>query len=227
LVILVVLALRALVGSRLSGRWLHALWLVVMIRIATPWAPEVQWSPFALLPGTSLAITADRTSHTPFTAITAPSVELTSPLQGQRLQSQQMTGPSADLDIPQVATQPPGVEPLHVVYGIWLAGIILLGAYVCWASTRLWRTVTGERLVTDQVVLELLEDCKQTMHVRAPIGVIVTDKTTSPALFGCIRPRLLLPPGVLETLDRNELRHVFLHELAHLRRHSWSSADSH
>jgi Tol biopolymer transport system component len=57
------------------------------------------------------------------------------------------------------------------------------------------------------------------MGIRIILGVVATDKVKSPALFGFIRPRLLLPKGMLETLSREELRYVFLHELAHLKRH--------
>ncbi|MDH4240212.1 MAG: M56 family metallopeptidase, partial [Phycisphaerae bacterium] len=47
---------------------------------------------------------------------------------------------------------------------------------------------------------------------------IVTDKVKGPALFGFVRPRLLLPVGVVETHSEKELRHIFLHELSHLKR---------
>jgi len=41
----------------------------------------------------------------------------------------------------------------------------------------------------------------------------------SPALCGWWRPRLLLPTGLAERLSGDELCHVLLHELAHLKRH--------
>ncbi|HOA74636.1 MAG TPA: hypothetical protein PL151_02070 [Phycisphaerae bacterium] len=41
LVIVVVLALRKVLGPYLPARWLHAMWLVVIIRTALPWTPEV------------------------------------------------------------------------------------------------------------------------------------------------------------------------------------------
>jgi len=74
------------------------------------------------------------------------------------------------------------------------------------------------RVLTSQRVLELLEDCKRAMGVRTLLGVVVTDRVPGPALFGFIRPRLLLPPELVENLSAEELRHVLLHELAHLRR---------
>ncbi|HON66042.1 MAG TPA: M56 family metallopeptidase [Phycisphaerae bacterium] len=135
-----------------------------------------------------------------------------------------LLSPSADEPPPTAGTKSTagaleGFSILQLFYVLWLTGILVLAACVGWSCVCLWRTVTAERLVTDQSVLELLEDCRQAMGVRAPVALMVTDKTTTPALFGFIRPRLLLPPGVLESLDHRELRHVFMHELAHLRRH--------
>ncbi len=40
-----------------------------------------------------------------------------------------------------------------------------------------------------------------------------------PCLFGFLRPRLLLPPQFTRGFSDNELRHVFLHELGHVKRH--------
>jgi hypothetical protein len=45
-----------------------------------------------------------------------------------------------------------------------------------------------------------------------------TRELSGPALLGLLKPVLLLPEGLVEKLSSRELRHVFLHELAHLRR---------
>ncbi len=73
--------------------------------------------------------------------------------------------------------------------------------------------------MTDQKILDLLEDCKAEMGIRTTLGVVATDKVKSACLFGFVRPRLLLPKGMIEALNREELRYVFLHELGHLKRH--------
>jgi len=90
---------------------------------------------------------------------------------------------------------------------------------VAGGNLHLWWLVTRERPLTDQKILDLLEDCKSEMGIRTILGVVITDKVKSPALFGFVRPRLLLPTGITENLSLKELRHVFLHELAHLKRH--------
>ena len=67
-------------------------------------------------------------------------------------------------------------------------------------------------------MLNLLEDCKQLLKVHVPIDVVQSAKISSPALLGFLRPRLLLPNSMIESFEQEELRHVFLHELAHLKR---------
>ena len=74
-------------------------------------------------------------------------------------------------------------------------------------------------MITQQKILELLEDCKFQLGLQTVIGVVETDGVKTPCLFGYLRPRLLLPHGILDEMGREELRYVFLHELAHLKRH--------
>lgn len=101
---------------------------------------------------------------------------------------------------------------------MWLAGRLILALRVAQVNLRLWMAVRGGKALTSQRVLELLEDCKRAMGVKTLVGIVVTDRVSGPALFGFIRPRLLLPPELAENLTAEELRHVLLHELAHLRR---------
>ncbi len=107
---------------------------------------------------------------------------------------------------------------------VWLLGMVVVAARVAAETARLWRSISPARLVTDSTVLELLEDCRQLMRVRAPLVLVETDEVASPVLYGFLRPRLLVPNGMLSSLTHDEKRFVFLHELAHVRRHdiAWS-----
>ena len=102
---------------------------------------------------------------------------------------------------------------------LWLVGAIVLAGYILIRSFRLWRAVRSERPVTDQRILDLLEDCKMQMRIQTIVAVVVTDKIKTPVLFGFLRPRILLPQGLVEAIGMDDLEYVFLHELAHLKRH--------
>lgn len=108
-------------------------------------------------------------------------------------------------------------SPVQLLACIWLAGVLVVAITILRQSLRLLR-LSRQRLLTDPQVLNLLEDCKQQMGVSNYLAVVETEQVSGPALFGFIRPRLLLPPGLSHSLQREQLRHVLLHELAHLKR---------
>jgi hypothetical protein len=72
--------------------------------------------------------------------------------------------------------------------------------------------------VTAEQVTSLLERCKEEMGVYAPVSVVVTGDVSMPSLLGFVRPRILLPEGLLELLRPDQLRFILLHELAHVKR---------
>src|ERR1022692_2967400 len=67
-------------------------------------------------------------------------------------------------------------------------------------------------------LLELLDDCRRELGVARRVELLETDAVTSPALFGFFELRLLLPRGLAEKFTPRELRYIFLHELAHVKR---------
>ena len=67
-------------------------------------------------------------------------------------------------------------------------------------------------------MLALLDECRNSLGVCQPLEVVETNLVASPALYGWRQPWLLLPEGLLQNFSYAELRHVFLHELAHVKR---------
>jgi len=106
-----------------------------------------------------------------------------------------------------------------IVVAAWLVGAAVCASWLLVEALATALAFRGRRPVTDKAMLDLLEDCKDELGIRTYLAIIETPSVRAPALFGWIRPRLLLPPGVLARLSPAQLRHVFLHELAHLKRH--------
>jgi beta-lactamase regulating signal transducer with metallopeptidase domain/uncharacterized GH25 family protein len=232
-----VLAAQWLFRKQLTPRWRYSLWLLVVARLALPFAPESGLSVFncfrsfhtpAALPTVA---TVQKTVNTP-----APAPAGTPAIYQQEI-DRYFTTPdptpppaSAVTEIapttPRAAAQRATPPPQHrafpwmiLLFNVWLAGGIALIVHVFLANQRLSRRMRGRRPVTESSVLGLLEDCKQSMGVWSPVQVLETRDVSSPALYGFIRPRLLLPEGLIARFTRQELRHVFLHELAHVKRH--------
>jgi bla regulator protein BlaR1 len=102
---------------------------------------------------------------------------------------------------------------------LWIVGAMVFGMIILVKSFQFWRIVRRGPPSTDKKVLELSEACKTLMAVRKDVPVTITDRVKSPAIFGYFKPRLLLPSFIFDTLEKDDLRCIFLHELGHLKRH--------
>jgi beta-lactamase regulating signal transducer with metallopeptidase domain len=204
--ILLVLVAQKLFGKRLSPRWRYSLWLLVIVRLALPWTVPSSASLFNILnlPGYHFAATP-RAAAVAESPVGASATTLAAVPAGQTF-----------------AFKWPGRQTLSTssfwLLTGWLGGAALLTGYLFVTHWRFSRNVAARRPITNSSVLNLLEDCKQQMDVRAPVTLIETDNVGSPALFGFIRPRLLLPVGLIQNFSLTELRYIFLHELGHIKR---------
>ncbi|MCH7557923.1 MAG: PD40 domain-containing protein [Planctomycetes bacterium] len=227
LLICFIFLFQAVLRNKLGARWHYCLWLLLLIRMAMPWAPQSRVSVFNLIPQSlpqrqTEYIQQDVGDDTVSSDAASPSTAESTPVSTTGVAqdtSKAITvapeiGKEAGSQLKPLFSKAADILPL-----VWLTGALALAVYVCASNFNLLRIVKRERPLTDQKILDLLEDCKAEMGIRIILGVVATDKVKSPALFGFIRPRLLLPAGMLETLSPKELRHVFLHELAHLKRH--------
>jgi beta-lactamase regulating signal transducer with metallopeptidase domain len=100
----------------------------------------------------------------------------------------------------------------------WLAGAAALAAWVALSAFRLWLRVRRLPAVTDPAAVALLGECSREMGVGRPPRLVLAGGFSTPCLMGALRPRLLIPPGVLRDFGRDELRLIFLHEVGHQRR---------
>jgi beta-lactamase regulating signal transducer with metallopeptidase domain len=199
--ILLVGALLWMARERIPARWRYALWLVVLVRLAIPVAPASSVSLFNLLDSPAGRITA---------------VELRRPVpEGVALPRIHAAPHTAELWWPGGEV----TRLARMVGWIWLSGFALLALRLAGASIQLHRQLRRERPpVIAPAVVQLLRACGREMGIRRAVLIRETELVRSPALHGMVRPVLLLPAGVMEGFTSEELRFVFLHELAHLKR---------
>jgi beta-lactamase regulating signal transducer with metallopeptidase domain len=203
--IVLVLAVQWAFGRRLNPRWRYGLWLLVMIRLALPWTAPSSLSLFNVFnrpaPAFSGGIHSSGQGSVQPTSVNAT----TQPAKGSTLapvnaSSQRSLG-------------------LSWLVALWAIGGSTLAFYLLAVHHRLSKRVAAYRSLTNAPVMTLLQECKHQMGVRVPITLVETTKVGSPALFGFIRPRLLLPAGLTQSFSLDEMRYVFLHELSHIKRH--------
>ncbi len=87
---------------------------------------------------------------------------------------------------------------------IWIIGAIAVLLRASIAAARLHFAIRRRR---------------QAAALHSGLALIECDLVATPALHGLFRPLLLLPENFRESFGDDELRHVVMHELWHLRRH--------
>ena len=205
--ILLVLALQWAFGRRLSPGWRYGLWLLVALRLALPWTVPSAVSLFNFTSLISAPISGARATPRP------PGSPALSPA---TVVQEVGSGEGTAVRLP-AATSRSGWAISWPVW-LWLAGAGSLAVYLAISHCRIAGRIKAQRPLVDARLMNLLEDCKQLMGVRAPVTLIESREVGSPSLFGFMRPRLLLPAGLAGSFSLDELRYVFLHELAHIKR---------
>ena len=193
ILIVLVLAAQRLCGRRLGPRWRSAMWLLVVLRLALPWTIP---SPASL-----------------FNVLRLPAVAAHPPTEPAPVEPINVSGGDAQWTAAAVSS----IRGNWFAW-LWAAGALSLAGYAMAAHYAFRRRVSGLRPLTDGPTLGLLEDCKALMGVRTPVTLVETEAIASPMIFGFVRPRLLLPKGLVAGFASEELRHIFLHELAHIKR---------
>jgi beta-lactamase regulating signal transducer with metallopeptidase domain len=196
LLAILVLAVQAALGRRLNPRWRHALWLLVLLRLILPTLPESNLSLYRFAPAEPPLHLA---APPPAPAIAPPIPASTTP---------------APLEIPAPPTD--YVSPTLTL--LWLTGASALALLTLVVNHRFARHVARAPQITDPALREIFADAKTELAIRRPIRLVESPRVSSPAIMGLFTPTLLLPAGAREKFDPRELRFIFLHELAHLKR---------
>jgi len=114
------------------------------------------------------------------------------------------------------------VKPVWQVYAmaVWLAGMFILGGWLIIKLLHLRKA--DRRLATTASLPESFYDaiarCAKSLELRRAPKVVLTRKVACPAVFGVVRPVLLMPAGYLSKMTRRDTEHMLLHELAHIKR---------
>lgn len=229
LLVLVVLGLRAAFKERLAPKWRHALWFLVVARLALPLTVETPWSAFNLLnpaakpplipatvapvqtaPGLEMQVQASAVPEKGNEGVSVPVSASVAPVAARTETSPRSVAP--------VPSAPSSFQWAQWLTRFWLLGIVVLGLRLSLAVALFTRRMRQARPVTDTTALELLAECARRAGVARVPQLLECDAVNTPAICGHWRPRLLVPPGMLAAFTHEELRHVFFHELAHVKR---------
>ena len=215
----VVLTAQWILGRRLSAGWRCNLWLIVVCRFLLPFSLPSQVSVFNLVSRGPAAVkpaaVAPTGSNPSLRTAIADEAQTTATIPMSTSQAApDVTG--AGKTLPPIARARAAFRPSLPLLWAFGAGALVIGLAA--SSIRLtWRLRTAVP-VEDGAVRDLLNQCAEEMGVGRAVFLVESGAVGCPALHGVWRPKLILPPGVSRSLSAEQLRFVFLHEMAHVRR---------
>jgi bla regulator protein blaR1 len=214
-----ILLAQQMLRKRMPPSWRYGLWLLLVIRLLMPLSPPSALSIF------NLAKTAptSRGAANPARSLSfsAPPGTIISINESPARQVTDIRDSSSDTaPAPLRVANPPArkVDWLTVAFCGWLAGVVFFGVRLVWTNWRFHARISRHQPVADENVQRLFNECRAVFNIRRPVRLIESEEVESPAVYGLWRKWLLLPDGVFEHFSTEELRCIFLHELAHIKR---------
>ncbi len=224
LIVLILLA-QAFFSNWLTPRWRYALWMLVVVRLLLPVTFDSSFSIFNLIrprPPTQAMVNlpptlADVTSPQKTRNTGIASMDGVNPADTLPSRKPQESAAAASVN------QNPKISKLTWSWWtwavlVWLVGVAILGLRIIWQNILFYKRLRWEPTVTNAAAWVVLEECRLLMSVRYRLVLVETSLAHSPALYGFLRLHLLLPEKTLAAFTPEELRYVFLHELAHVKR---------
>lgn len=209
---LVVLALGRWQGF--PARWRGWLAAIVLIRLLLPWVPEVSWRPAWASPLQVAQMTAGGNEE----KMTRDAVNL--PQVPESAGDIELTAERADMATTPMAVSETFRMPSLAAMAVWfwLAGVVAVGGWILYSHVVLHRLIHCFRLRTDTELYRDLEWCAERMGVTRQCGLWAVRGLPTVAVHGWWRPVILVPEGLCQRFSTEEIRGMFLHELAHVRR---------
>ena len=100
----------------------------------------------------------------------------------------------------------------------WAAVVASLLTRFVIAHVQMGRRLRGARLIDRDELPFDPAHLSALAGLWRPVPIVETNCVAAPAIWGLVRPRLLVPAKLIESLPTEQLTWAFLHELVHVRR---------
>ena len=107
---------------------------------------------------------------------------------------------------------------VEIVLALWalVSGVFL--ARLAWSFVRLERLRRATRPVSRELEARVQRWARR-LGITRHVAVRTSDELASPIAIGLLEPSIVMPRQLLATLGEDDIEYIFVHELAHLRRH--------
>lgn len=216
----IILLVKSALKNRLGAGWHYYIWLLLVVRLLLPYSPQ---SPFSIYNFTNqtleiLPVYQDAYKPTGEKEFIAESTEKEAGTPSGPRNYQISAKENVGNPVWAAFNRQASAYGLPKFAMVWLAGLLIFLLYTAFINIALYLKIRKSGQLADGPTEDLLDECKLLMDINKSIPILVSMSVNTPALIGIFRPKILLPAKIVGELDADELKYVFLHELAHYRR---------
>ena len=228
-----VLAMKAIWSGRISLKIVKLLWLLVLVRLLLPVTFDSPLRIQNFLPEqTSKSVQDLRSNQTDNQGISIEPKVLDN--------ENNLNYPSTYYDNPgsledAIAIEKPEIIQetfLHKILGFFTDMNIIIYIFILWMcgviiyiSRFVFEYIKFNKLVKKSVVvktgdlLSTISECKKRINIDKDITVKISRYVRTPITFKIKKPVIILPVNFVDNITGNKLRMILMHELCHIKRH--------
>ena len=192
------------------ARLAYALWMLVVIKAIVP--------PFLSSPtGVFSWALASRAAENPATTGAPADRSVISREIVRRNRNRALTAGAAE----RAANRVPAMiweNFTLVVISTWITGFVVCTGFVVTKQIICSAVIRRSRLPVDERSMLALAELSRRLGVARDVRLIVTSRPIGPAVFGLVRPSILMPEQLLASNHPEQVELVLAHELIHVRR---------
>lgn len=211
----VILLIKSLLKNRISKKYAYLLWMILIIKLAFPFGPESSLSLFNKIP-VKINSQADRNT------VNMPNIsEGINYTVGKNYGSSSSESLAKENASNSSSSSTVNVESEKSIFKsiipiVWLSGLILTLTTYMIIYLHFIKNIRKKEDYKCDYLENILKECKEKLHIKRKINLVVDDMINSPSLVGAFKTRIIVPRNLVD-LSREELQHIFLHELCHFK----------
>ncbi|MBB6218303.1 bla regulator protein BlaR1 [Anaerosolibacter carboniphilus] len=217
--VILILLVKSVLKDKIGAGWHYSIWFLMILKLTIPYAPTSAFSVFNLIPlfTRSTSLTKDGSlgiiDGLEVMEVSQEKVAFF----GETLlgRSIERFGESSIILFHKISDK---TNFLNVLAVFWLSGCMILLLRAILYNLQLYRKITKESSYHTGDVYHILDECKKVMGIGEDIPLILTEHVQMPALFGFIKPKILIPTALFGRLSKDDFKYIMLHELSHLKR---------
>jgi bla regulator protein BlaR1 len=199
---ILILIIKTMLRNRINPKLHYIIWLVLVLKLVIPFGPGSIISLFNTVPQVSQNIDFSHDYETYHKSV--ESFRLDNPEIPFGMQVKDTT-----LSIAALGEK--------VLPYLWVIGAAAMLGWLLYTNFSLYKKIGKTSTAIPQRLYSILEKCKKQFDISMDIPIVIQKIIKTPAIFGIIKPRILVSPDILN-LSEKDISYIFLHELAHYQR---------